>query len=280
MRDALRRTGHKRCGTHPPDVAWYRAAPQRVGLAAGPAARLGCADLREPHARRALARLRRLGRRAARRRLSRRVAPGRESQDDRLLDLVGERLQEFGEAGQHDLHADAQQQERRHALRDLGAFAAEVARQQRGAAVDLPDHDRNQYGDGDRYDARQHELRQPDADKARSFFDRSPYGNRIILHTGNALDIIPRLAETWDLVFIDAEKPGYIEYFNLVLPRLRKNGFILADNIFFHGQVLEVDVKNKSARGIQAFNEYLEKRTDVDKAVLTIRDGLFLIRKL
>ncbi len=124
------------------------------------------------------------------------------------------------------------------------------------------------------------ELREADAIKARSFFDRSSYANKILLHTGNALDIIPNLTETWDLVFIDADKPAYIEYFNLVFPRLRKNGFILADNIFFHGQVLEEDAKGKSVKGIKAFNEFIKERTDIEKVVLTIRDGLFLIRKL
>lgn len=124
------------------------------------------------------------------------------------------------------------------------------------------------------------ELRQTDADKARCFFDKSPYAGRIISHTGNASDIIPGLNETWDLVFIDADKPSYIEYFNLVLPRLRPKGFILADNIFFHGQVLEEAVKGKSARGIQAFNDFINKRTDIEKVILTIRDGLYLIRKL
>ena len=124
------------------------------------------------------------------------------------------------------------------------------------------------------------ELREADASKAKSFFHRSSYADQIILHTGNALDIIPGLDETWDLVFIDADKPAYIGYFNLVLPRLRKNGFILADNIFFHGQVLEADVKGKSAKGIQAFNEFIRERNDIEKCVLTIRDGLYLIRKL
>ncbi len=81
-------------------------------------------------------------------------------------------------------------------------------------------------------------------------------------------------------MFIDADKPAYIEYFNLVLPKLRKNGFILADNIFFHGQVFEQEPKNKSAKAIQAFNEMIKQRTDIDKTILTIRDGLFLIRKL
>jgi len=124
------------------------------------------------------------------------------------------------------------------------------------------------------------ELREADALKAASFFSRSSFAGKIILHTGNASDIIPQLDENWDLVFIDADKPTYIEYFNLVLPRLRKNGFILADNIFFHGQVLEEKVTGKSARGIQVFNEFIKNRNDIDKCVLTIRDGLFLIRKL
>ena len=124
------------------------------------------------------------------------------------------------------------------------------------------------------------ELREADAAKAKSFFARSSFADKIILHTGNALDIIPELDEVWDLVFIDADKPAYIEYFNLVLPRLRKNGFILADNILFHGQVLEEEVKGKSAKGIQAFNDFIKERKDIEKCVLTIRDGLYLLRKL
>ena len=124
------------------------------------------------------------------------------------------------------------------------------------------------------------ELREADAALARGYFDRSIYARQILSHTGNALEIIPKLEETWDLVFIDADKPAYIQYFNLVLPRLRKNGFILADNIFFHGQVLEEEVKGKSAKGIKAFNDFIKERTDIEKVVLTIRDGLLLIRKL
>ena len=124
------------------------------------------------------------------------------------------------------------------------------------------------------------ELREEDANRAKDFFAQSQYREKIILHTGSALDVLPVLDEAWDLVFIDADKPAYTEYFNLVLPKLRKNGFILADNIFFHGQVLEDTVKGKSAKGIQAFNEMIKQRNDIDKMILTIRDGLFLIRKL
>jgi len=124
------------------------------------------------------------------------------------------------------------------------------------------------------------EIREQEAKNAKEFFSQSSYNSKIILHTGSALDIIPALNEIWDLVFIDADKPAYIDYFNLVLPKLRKNGFIFADNIFFHGQVLEQEITGKSAKGIQAFNEYIQQRTDIEKVILTLRDGLFLIRKL
>lgn len=124
------------------------------------------------------------------------------------------------------------------------------------------------------------DIRKEDVELARSYFNRSEYASKIISHTGNALEVIPQLNETWDLVFIDADKPAYIEYFNLVLPQVRKNGFILADNIFFHGSVFEAETKNKSAKGIKAFNEFIKVRTDIEKIVLTIRDGLYLIRKL
>jgi caffeoyl-CoA O-methyltransferase len=124
------------------------------------------------------------------------------------------------------------------------------------------------------------DIRDEDVKSARSYFDRSQHATKIISHCGNAVEIIPALNETWDLVFIDADKPAYIAYFNLVFPRLRKNGFILADNIFFHGQVLEKNVTGKSAKGIQAFNDFINERTDIEKCVLTIRDGLYLLRKL
>jgi predicted O-methyltransferase YrrM len=124
------------------------------------------------------------------------------------------------------------------------------------------------------------ELREADSAIAKGFFKRSSFASQIILHTGNALDILPTLNEDWDLVFIDADKPAYIEYFKLVLPKVRKNGFILADNIFFHGEVLEDEPKGKSAKGIQKFNEFIQSRTDVEKCVLTLRDGLYIIRKI
>jgi caffeoyl-CoA O-methyltransferase len=124
------------------------------------------------------------------------------------------------------------------------------------------------------------ELRKDDAATAKGYFDRSFLKEKIILHIGNALDIIGELDETWDLVFIDADKENYINYFNLVLPKLRVNGFILADNVLFHGQVLEEEIKGKNAKAIQAFNDFIAERTDIEKLLLPVRDGLYLIRKL
>lgn len=124
------------------------------------------------------------------------------------------------------------------------------------------------------------ELRENDAKKATEYFNKAGFEKKIIVHTGNALNIAGTLNEKWDLVFIDADKPGYIDYFNLVFPDVKKNGFILADNIFFHGQVLQQEVKGKNAKAIMAFNQFIKDRTDIDKVALTIRDGLYLIRKL
>ena len=123
------------------------------------------------------------------------------------------------------------------------------------------------------------ELRENDAATAKSFFDRSVYKEKIILHTGDAKEIVNRLDEVFDLVFIDADKSGYIEYFNLVFPKLKKNGFIFADNIFFHGQALDDEPKGKNAKAVKAFNQYISERTDIEKMILTLRDGLYLIRK-
>lgn len=124
------------------------------------------------------------------------------------------------------------------------------------------------------------ELRENDAKTAKSFFDESFFRQKIILHIGDALKIVDELNESWDLVFIDADKENYSNYFNLVLPKLRPNGFILADNTLFHGQVLEKEVKGKSAKAIQAFNDFLLTRTDIEVVMLPLRDGLSLIRKL
>ncbi|HEX7458334.1 MAG TPA: O-methyltransferase, partial [Ginsengibacter sp.] len=98
------------------------------------------------------------------------------------------------------------------------------------------------------------EIGKEDADIARNYFSKSLYAKQIILHEGNALDIIPALNETWDLIFIDADKVNYINYYELTLPMLKKGGFILADNVLFHGEVLEENITGKNAKAIHAFN--------------------------
>lgn len=123
------------------------------------------------------------------------------------------------------------------------------------------------------------ELREEDARRAKSYFERSVLKEQVILHIGDARQIIGELKETWDLVFIDADKENYINYFNLVFPHLRPKGFILADNVLFHGQVLEDEIRGKNAKAIQAFNDFLLERNDINRVMLTVRDGLFLIQK-
>ena len=124
------------------------------------------------------------------------------------------------------------------------------------------------------------ELREEDANKAKSYFIQAGLDDKIQLHIGNALDIIPNLEENWDLVFIDADKVSYINYYELTLPKLKKGGWIIVDNVLFHGQVLEDPIKGKNAIAIDAFNKHVLKDDRVEQVLLTIRDGLSLIRKL
>jgi predicted O-methyltransferase YrrM len=110
-------------------------------------------------------------------------------------------------------------------------------------------------------------------------FNASAKGQQIISHIGDAKNILPTLHKQWDLVFIDADKTGYIEYVNLVLPMLSDKGVIIADNVLFHGQVFEEQITGKNALAIHAFNEYILAHKGIEKIMLTVRDGLTLIRK-
>jgi caffeoyl-CoA O-methyltransferase len=117
------------------------------------------------------------------------------------------------------------------------------------------------------------------AEVARENFKKSKTGNKIILHTGNALELLQTLNKPWDLIFIDADKTGYIDYYEALVPKLKPGSLILADNVLFHGQVLENPIKGKSAKAIQAFNDLVAADGRVEKMMLTLRDGIFLIRK-
>lgn len=123
------------------------------------------------------------------------------------------------------------------------------------------------------------ELRQEDANTAQAFFNRSPFAKQIKLHVGNALEIIPTLQHKWDIVFIDADKVSYSDYYKMVLPSLNTDGLIIADNVLFHGQVLEDEIIGKNPKAIAAFNEMVQNDATTENVLLTVRDGLMFIRK-
>jgi len=123
------------------------------------------------------------------------------------------------------------------------------------------------------------EVRAEDAATATGYFKKAAMERKIALHLGNALEIIPGLQETWDLVFIDADKVNYINYYELTLPSVKSGGWLLADNVLFHGEVLEENLKGKNAKAIHAFNEHVSKDDRVEQVMLTVRDGLLLIQK-
>ncbi|MEN9350356.1 MAG: hypothetical protein RL372_1334 [Bacteroidota bacterium] len=123
------------------------------------------------------------------------------------------------------------------------------------------------------------ESRLEDAQTANNYFGQSKYANQIKLHIGDAKEIIPTLQIAFDLVFIDADKTGYIEYYELVLPKLAAGGIILADNVLFHGEVLADTISGKNALAIHAFNEHVKNDPRSSQVLLTIRDGMLLIQK-
>ena len=125
------------------------------------------------------------------------------------------------------------------------------------------------------------EIRPEDAATALKNFKLAENNNLITLHVGNAKEIIPELDLKWDLVFLDADKVGYIEYYELVLPRLSKKGIIIADNVLFHGEVLDsVSFKGRNAQAINEFNNHVANDPRVEQVLLSIRDGLLLIKKI
>ena len=105
--------------------------------------------------------------------------------------------------------------------------------------------------------------------------------DRIVLHVGEALTVIPALNEVWDLVFIDADKPNYLNYYNLILPKVRTGGFIIADNVLWDGKVVgDPATMDKDTRGIVAFNEFVHQDNRVENLLLPVRDGLMIMRKI
>lgn len=113
---------------------------------------------------------------------------------------------------------------------------------------------------------------------ARSFVERTIYRDRIDFHLGDALQIIPELTESFDLVFIDADKPNYSNYYDLVFDKIRPGGFIIADNVLWSGRVLESE-QDETTKALHDFNQKVLSDDRVTNVLLPIRDGLMVIQK-
>ncbi len=122
------------------------------------------------------------------------------------------------------------------------------------------------------------EIDDEQADSLRELFATAP-GARITLHIGDALAVVPSLLGGWDMVYIDANKRQYTEYFDMVLPLVRQGGFILADNTLWDGKVA-TGSHDPQTLGIERFNDAVARDPRVETAIIPIRDGLTLLRKL
>lgn len=113
------------------------------------------------------------------------------------------------------------------------------------------------------------------------YFKESGLIEKVLLHIGNALDIIPTIEGDFDLVFIDADKENYLNYYMMVFDKVRKGGFILADNVLWGGKVLvKTSSSDTETQGIKSFNDFVKNDKRVEQLLLPIRDGLMIIRKL
>lgn len=113
----------------------------------------------------------------------------------------------------------------------------------------------------------------------RKYIDKAGLTNKISLHIGNALSIIPTLKETWDLVFIDADKENYLNYYHLVFNQVKPGGWIIADNVLWSGKVVDDNEDDIETQAIRQFNEFIHADERVEHLLLPLRDGLMMIRK-
>lgn len=117
-------------------------------------------------------------------------------------------------------------------------------------------------------------------DELTARFARSPRADAIHLHIGDAFDIVPSLGGGWEMVFIDANKRTYAEYFEMIMPQMRCGGFILVDNTLWGGKILDADARDAQTEGIRCFNDLVARDPRVETAILPLRDGLTLLRVL
>jgi caffeoyl-CoA O-methyltransferase len=114
---------------------------------------------------------------------------------------------------------------------------------------------------------------------ARKYFDQSPLGSKIDMRIGNALDIIPKLEEEFDMVFIDADKENYGNYYDLVFDKVKTGGYVIADNVLWSGKVVE-DINDPETEAIDQYNKKVRSDNRVETTLFPIRDGLMISRKL
>ncbi|MBG6060621.1 putative O-methyltransferase YrrM [Flavobacterium sp. CG_9.1] len=125
------------------------------------------------------------------------------------------------------------------------------------------------------------DIKEELVDFQRKHFDKSPWGAQIFQYLGEAVDIIPTLDQKFDLVFIDADKENYLNYFELIVPRMNKGGIILSDNVLWSGKVLEpLNPKDFSTKVLVEYNQLLANDPRVETVLLPIRDGLTVSRVL
>ncbi len=118
-------------------------------------------------------------------------------------------------------------------------------------------------------------------DFQRKYFDKSPWGNQIVQHLGEAVNIIPTLETKFDLVFIDADKENYLNYYEMIVPKMNKGGIILSDNVLWSGKVVEpLKEGDLSTRILVEYNKRLNNDSRVETVLLPIRDGLTVTRVL
>lgn len=123
------------------------------------------------------------------------------------------------------------------------------------------------------------EINDEQEDFTLPWFQNSPYGDKITMHIGDALEVVPQLGLKFDMAFIDADKRKYVEYYEMVMAYLNDGGYILADNTLWDGHVVEEDTKDAQTEGIRRFNDYVAADQRVEKVILPLRDGLSIIRK-
>lgn len=125
------------------------------------------------------------------------------------------------------------------------------------------------------------ELSEELADFTIPFFTEAGLENKIVQLTGDAAKLIPTLTDEFDLVFLDADKESYIQYFDAVLPKVRSGGYILADNSLWYGRVIDTNaISDRETASIIRFNSYVNEHPEVENLLLPLRDGIMMMRKI